>query len=82
MTATPRALVDAHKLIKDDGNHFVLDYRILLALVTPPDQYRVTYYEPVEGGILFTSLVPRLIVTPDDFEAWQAWLDSPPEGTS
>lgn len=80
---TPKAVIAAQKLIWQKYQRTIPDYRITFTLATEPDQYRISYYEPrpsARDQLVDLSAVYRLTITPEEFQEWQAWLDSRPGG--
>ncbi len=83
MSGTPRAVFEAQRLIWQKHRRTIPDYRITFTLATEPDQYRISYFEPrpnARNQLVDLSAVYRLTITPEDFEAWNAWLDNRPGG--
>lgn len=76
MNGIPSALLAAQRLIFLDRKRIVAIHEIRLELTTEPDQYRVSYRlpRPSEARVIY-SLIPRLQLTPAQFEAAEAWLD-------
>lgn len=76
MSPTPRAIRLAQRVIRREHGQAVPDYRINFDLVSPPDQYRVTFDAPTDSHPFRAfSFVRALTITPDEFQEWQAWLD-------
>lgn len=76
MVHTPRAIRRAQRVIRREHRQAVPDYRINFDLVSPPDQYRVTFDAPTDANPFRAfSFVRALTITPNGFEEWQAWLD-------
>jgi hypothetical protein len=76
MSATPTASLKAQGLIWADIHRSVPAHRIRFELTTEPDQYRVSYSLPIEElGAFEHSLVPRITLTPREFQLWNDWLD-------
>lgn len=77
MKTTLAAVLKAQKLIRQEAKWSIPDHRISLVLTTEPDQYRLTYRLPdhATGGVDY-DIVPRLTLTPIEFQAWEAWLAS------
>jgi len=73
--AAPTAVRLAQDLIWQATDLWIPEHRIGLDLSTEPDQYRVSWISPSDG-YKYRALVPRITLTPEQFEAWQSWLDS------
>lgn len=71
----PEAAQVAEELLWSEVGRWVPRHRFRFELTTEPDQYRVSWISP-EDGFEYRALVPRLTLTPQQFRAWQAWLDS------
>lgn len=79
---TPTAIIEALKLIRSETGRSIPGYRVSLTLTTEPDQYRVSFTDPrPEAQEREFNLVLSLTITPEEFAAWQAWLDGKPGGT-
>ena len=76
MNSTPSAFLKAQRLIRQLTHRTIPVHRIRLELTTEPDQYRVSYTLPLPGedGPVH-SLIPRLTLSPTEFQAAEAWLD-------
>ena len=73
---TPTAIIEALELIWSETGRSIPDYRVSLTLTTEPDQYRVSFTDPrPEAQAREFNLVLSLTITPEEFAAWQAWLD-------
>jgi len=81
ITDLPAAAQVAEELLWSEVGKLIPPHRLRFELTTEPDQYRVSWLSP-EDGFEYRSLVPRITLTAHQFEAWQTWLDSTPEGTS
>jgi len=76
MKTTPTAIIEALKLIRSETGRSIPGYRVSLTLTTEPDQYRVSFTDPrPEAQAREFNLVLSLTITPEEFAAWQAWLD-------
>lgn len=81
MKTTPRAIIDALKLIRAEHGRTIPDYRVSFELTTEPDQYRVSFTDPrPKANNQRISLVRTLTITPSDFQAWKNWLANRPGG--
>lgn len=81
MNTTPKAIIEALKLIRTEHGRTIPEYRISFELTTEPDQYRVSFTDPrPSAGNRSYSLVRTLTISPAEFDAWTAWLANRPGG--
>lgn len=82
MNTTPKAVINALKLIRSETGRTIPDYRVSFVLTTEPDQYRVSFTDPrPSANNRSISLVRTLTVSRTDFEAWKTWLTNRPGAT-
>ncbi|ROP74409.1 hypothetical protein EDF19_0493 [Curtobacterium sp. PhB115] len=76
MKTTPKAVIEALKLIRSETGRTIPEHRVSLVLTAEPDQYRVSFTDPRPSALdREFNLVRTLTITPAEFEAWQSWLD-------
>ncbi|MGL3198361.1 MULTISPECIES: hypothetical protein [Curtobacterium] len=71
----PDAVLIAQDMIWERAGRGVPAHRLHFELTTEPDQYRLSWISP-DDGFRYRALVPRITLTPQQFDAWQTWLDS------
>lgn len=75
MRTMPTAIIEALKLIRTETGRTIPDFRVSFELTTEPDQYRVSFTDPrPSANNRSISLVRTLTITPEEFQAWEAWL--------
>lgn len=75
----PEAVRLAQRMLRSLTGQMILGHLIRFELTTEPDQYRVSWVNRSRDNTDY-SLVPYITLDPQQFAAWQAWLDARPGG--